>query len=78
MNAAPSIEQSAPSAKQLPGQEMDTGNPTPTDADIVGEQPSAPNITFIHYLVLAAEISLAAIAIIAGLLAIILRVRTGR
>jgi hypothetical protein len=78
MNAAPSIEQSVPSAKQLPDQEMDTGNTTPTQAIVDGEQPSAPNITFIRYLVLTAEISLAAIAILAGLIAIILRIRTGR
>jgi hypothetical protein len=78
MNTAPSIEQSAPSAKQLPDQEMDTGNPTPIVSDIAEEQPSTPNVTFIHYLVLAAEVSLAAIAIIAGIVAIILRIRTGR
>ena len=78
MNAAPITEQSAPSAKQLPSQEMDTGYPTATQTVVVGENPSPLNISFIRYLVLAAEISLAAIAIIAGILAIILRVRTGR
>jgi hypothetical protein len=78
MNAAPSIEQSAPSAKQLPGQEMDTGVASPTEAEVAEEQSSAPNTSFIRYLILAAEISLAAIAIIAGIIAIILRVRTGR
>jgi hypothetical protein len=57
---------------------MDTGNPTPIVSDIAEEQPSTPNVTFIHYLVLAAEVSLAAIAIIAVIVAIILRIRTGR
>jgi hypothetical protein len=78
MNAAPSIDQSAPSAKQLPGQEMDTGSSTPTEAIVVGEHPSTPNFSFIHYLVLTAEISLAAIAILAGIVAIIFRIRIGR
>jgi len=57
---------------------MDTANPTlpvPETAETPGNH---PNFDFLQYLILTIELSLAAIAIIAGIIAILLRIRAGR
>jgi hypothetical protein len=59
-------------------QAMDIANPTiqvPEPSETPGTN---PNLDFLKYLVLSIELSLAAIAIIAGIVAIILRIRAGR
>lgn len=55
---------------------IDRGAPT-----TAGQQPAqgtGPNVSFLNYLLLTVEISLASIAILAGIIAIVLRVRAGR
>jgi len=59
-------------------QVMDTANPTLTVPEPAETPGTIPNFDFLQYLVLAIELSLAAIAIIAGIMAIILRIRAGR
>jgi hypothetical protein len=59
-------------------QVMDTANPTLTAPEIATTPGTKPNFDFLQYLILAIELSLAAIAIIAGTIAIILRIRAGR
>jgi hypothetical protein len=56
-----------------PEQLLGSGNPVPADQEPT--EVAAPNVSFINYIVLTVEISLAAIAIIAGIVAIILRFR---
>ncbi len=53
------------------------GNPTPTGQEQGVNPNQSPNMSFLKYLLLTIEISLAAIAILAGIAAIILRVRAG-
>jgi hypothetical protein len=77
INATPVIEQSAPSAKALPGEPENLEGPGPTEDVSIEESSSTPDVTFIRYFILGAEISLAAIAITAGIAAIILRIRAG-
>jgi hypothetical protein len=77
-NIVPESGIEAPSLTAPSEQAMDAANPT-TSGIIPTEIPvAAPNFDFMQYLVLAIELSLAAIAIIAGIIAIILRIRTGR
>jgi hypothetical protein len=57
---------------------LGAGNPSPSET-IQTETPSSTSDTsFIHYILLTIEVSLASIAIIAGITAIILRIRAGR
>jgi hypothetical protein len=50
------------------------GNPV-SDNQAPIKTPVGPNVSFLNYIVLTVEISLAAIAILAGITAIILRIR---
>ena len=50
------------------------GSPA-AEVETPAEAPTAPNVSFLNYIILTVEISLAAIAIIAGITAIILRLR---
>jgi hypothetical protein len=77
----PSVEKQVPPAGEVsstevtaPNQLLGGGNPVSTDEEQT-ETPASPNVSFLNYIVLTFEISLAAIAIIAGIIAIILRVR---
>jgi hypothetical protein len=81
------IETTAPVEKLIPpgsdvssievtpsNQLLGGGNPVSTNQEST-ETPSTPNVSFLNYIVLTLEISLAAIAIFAGITAIILRIR---
>jgi hypothetical protein len=78
INIAPTTEAGVPYGMTTTGPATDTANPTPTGSGLTKEPGSVPNTAFIQYIVLAAEISLATIAIITGIIAIILRIRAGR
>ena len=78
LEVAPSLEQEAPLLTGPSDQTMDAGIATPPGELPVENADTTPNIDFVRYLVLAIEISLAAIAIIAGTAAILLRIRAGR
>jgi hypothetical protein len=54
---------------------LSAGNPTPAIQEQAQATSSTPNLAFLHYILLTVEISLAAIAIFAGITAIILRIR---
>jgi hypothetical protein len=77
-SAAPESGVEAPSPVVPSDQVMDAGNPTPSGVEPAETPGTTPNFGFIQYLLLAFEISLAAIAIIAGIIAIILLIRAGR
>ena len=52
---------------------------TPSEQDQgLGQGSSGPNVSFLNYLLLTVEISLATIAVIAGIVAIVLRLRLGQ
>jgi hypothetical protein len=53
---------------------LGAGNPAATSQE-ADETQASPNVSFLNYIVLTLEISLAAIAILAGITAIILRIR---
>lgn len=78
MNVAPTSELDASSGIAPPDHSIEPGNTTPTGLESAEKPGITPNIGFMRYLVLAVEISLAGIAIIAGIAAIILRIRAGR
>jgi hypothetical protein len=85
MEIAPSIEKSipteaaeAPSGLTAPSQVMGAGNPIPSGQEQAVSTQNNTDFSFLNYLLLTVEISLATIAIIAGILAIILRIRSGR
>ncbi len=61
-----------------PGQVANSSNSTPAGPEPIEKPGTVPNTSFIKYIVLVGEISLAAIAIIAGIAAIFLRIRAGR
>jgi hypothetical protein len=80
-NAPTSVEKLVPPSGEvsstevtLSDQSLGAGNPA-----VANQEPtvtsSAPNVSFLNYIVLTVEISLAAVAIIAGITAIVLRVR---
>jgi hypothetical protein len=83
---APMITQDIPSgsiieAPAIPApsdQLLDTMGSAPLDSATEQNSSKSPNFEFIKYIVLTIELSLASIAIIAGILAIILRFRAGR
>jgi len=58
-----------------PNQILDAGSPTPSGQEQAQAPGATPNVSFLNYILLTVEISLAAIAVIAGITAIILRVR---
>ena len=58
-----------------PNQLIGAGNPTQIAQDQAIAQNSGPNYSFLSYLLLTVEISLAVIAVIAGITAIILRIQ---
>jgi hypothetical protein len=74
---APTGEVESPSGVTIPNQVMDAGNPTPSGQEQAVNPSTSPNVSFLKYLLLTIELSLAAIAILAGIAAIILRVRAG-
>ena len=57
---------------------LDTTGSAPQDSVSEENSGKSPNFEFVKYIVLTIELSLASIAIIAGILAIILRLRAGR
>jgi hypothetical protein len=75
---APGLELEAQPPTTPSEQVLDAANPTPTESEPAKIPGTTPNFDFLQYLVLAFELSLAAIAIIAGIIAIILRIRAGR
>lgn len=82
----PAITQDIPSgsiveAPAIPApsdQLLDTTGSAPLDSAPEQNSSKSPNFEFIKYIILTIELSLASIAIIAGILAIILRLRAGR
>jgi hypothetical protein len=76
--AAPETRIEAPLMPAPSDQAMDASNQTLAQSESSGIPGTTPNYEFIQYIVLAIELSLAAFAIIAGLIAIILRFRAGR
>jgi hypothetical protein len=77
----PLVEKLIPSGSEVssteaipPNQSLGAGNPIPAN-QAPSETPTAPNVSFLNYILLTVEISLAAIAIFTGITAIILRVR---
>lgn len=77
-DAAPGAGVEAPMMPAEAEQMMAESYPAPEPSEQAEKPGTPPNLDFIKYLVLAIELSLAAIAIIAGIIAIILRVRAGR
>jgi hypothetical protein len=67
-----------PSGLTAPAEGTDSSDTTPIESEPIERTTTVPNTSFIKYIVLAGEISLAAIAIIAGIAAIFLRFRAGR
>jgi len=76
-NIAPTVEVESSTGITSSDQVSGLGNPTPPGQGGAVNPRTSPNMSFLNYLVLTIEISLAAIAIIAGIAAIILRIRTG-
>jgi hypothetical protein len=82
LGAPPQSQKSVPvgseeSATEItsPNQLLGAGNPTQAAQDQTKAPYTAPNYSFLSYLLLTVEISLAVIAVIAGITAIILRIR---
>jgi hypothetical protein len=75
---APESSISVPTLTTPAEQELDVGKSTPTESTPAEVRDTPLNFDFMQYLVLAIELSLAGIAIIAGITAIILRIRAGR
>jgi hypothetical protein len=74
----PSEETESPSVLTEANPVLEAGNPTPEGQEqAVGTQNNT-NFSFLNYILLTVEISLASIAIIAGMVAIILRIKAGR
>jgi hypothetical protein len=71
---APSATEASPTEGALPNQTVGAGNPV-SDNQAPIKTPVGPNVSFLNYIVLTVEISLAAIAILTGITAIILRIR---
>jgi hypothetical protein len=71
---APLVTEALSTEVTTPDQLLGAGNPAPTTQE-PAETAVAPNVFFLNYIVLSVEISLAVIAIIAGITAIILRLR---
>jgi hypothetical protein len=76
--AAPETRIQAPLVPAPTVQVLEEGDTTPSQTETSELPETTPNFDFIQYPVLAIELSLAAIAIIAGLIAIIMRIRAGR
>jgi hypothetical protein len=78
LEAAPETRIEAPLIPADSSIMMDADQPTPTQPELTVEPQKTLNYDFLQYVLLAIELSLAAIAILAGLMAIILRIRAGR
>ncbi len=74
--AIPTGEAASPAGLTAPNIAADNGAPTPSSVDRASGTSS--NVSFLNYLLLTVELSLASIAIIAGIIAIIFRIRAGR
>jgi len=74
-NIAPTGGAESQTGITSPDQVVSAGNPTPAGQEKTVNP--GPNLSFLNYLLLTVEISLAAIAIIAGIVAIVIRVRAG-
>jgi hypothetical protein len=77
-NFIPTVGAESPTGITPPNQVLGTGNPTPSGQEQATKPGTTPNISFLPYILLTLEITLASIAIIAGITAIILRIRAGR
>jgi hypothetical protein len=71
-------ETESPPMLTSPNQVSGAGNPTAIVTEQAENTSTTPDFSFLKYLFLSVEISLATIAIIAGISAIILRIRSGR
>jgi len=69
---------SAPFGLGVASQDQSAISPTPKQAQVTAPPVTSPDVSFMRYLLLAVEISLAVIAVAAGVTAIILRMRAGR
>jgi len=78
LKAAPSEEVGSPADISAQSQVSGASNATPSGVQPAGIPSASPNIEFMRYVLLAIEVSLAVIAVIAGIAAILLRVRAGR
>jgi hypothetical protein len=76
--AVPTGEAASPAGLTAPNIAVDTGAPTPPGQAQAESTPPSSSSTFMNYLLLTVEISLASIAILAGILAIIFKIRAGR
>lgn len=76
-NIAPTGGAESQTGITSPDQALGAGNPTPSGQGKTITPGTSPNLTFLNYLFLTIEISLAAIAIIAGIAAIVIRIRAG-
>jgi hypothetical protein len=74
----PELETGTPIIAAPSAHEIVTGMPSPSVTEAAETPGTAPNLDFTQYIVLALELSLAAIAIVAGIIAIIQRMRAGR
>jgi hypothetical protein len=75
---APTAEAASPAGLTAPSVAIDTVAPTPSGpAQAESTSPSSGS-SFVNYLLLTVEISLASIAIIAGIIALAFRIRAGR
>ncbi len=77
-NAAPTSEATSPAALSAPNFATDNGVPTQSGRGQAEGTSPATGSPIANYLLLTVEISLASIAIIAGVIALIFRVRAGR
>lgn len=74
----PTSEAASPAGLTAPNAPAGAGATSPSAQDQGTGNVLNPNASFLNYLLLAAEISLASIAVIAGVVAILLRIRVGR
>jgi len=77
-NNLPTVAAEAPLISSAPKTSESTGSGAATDQQQAASTQPTNNISFLNYLVLSVEISLAFIAIVAGIVAIILRIKAGR
>ena len=74
----PTLAAEAPSQSLAPDTVVDMGTQNPAGLAQGASPSTGSNVSFVNYLLLSVEISLAAIAIIAGIIAILFRIRAGR
>lgn len=78
LKVATTEEVGLPADISAQSQVSSASNATPSGEQPAGIPSASPNIEFMRYVLLAIEVSLALIAVIAGIAAIILRIRAGR